>query len=47
METCQKALFHHVLVFGVAVIGEGLDGDAPTGLEQPDDLQVFGIHQLD
>ena len=31
----------------VTVIGERLDGDSPTGIEQADDLQIFGIHQLD
>ena len=47
METGQKALFHHVLMFGVAIVGERLDGDTPTGIEQADDFQIFGIHQLD
>ena len=47
METGQEALLHQVLMIGVAVVGEGLDGDAATGVEQADDLQIFGIHQLD
>ena len=47
METGQKTLAYHVLVFGVTVVGEGLDGDAAAGVEQADDLQVLGIHQLD
>ena len=34
-------------MFGVAVVGEGFDGDAATRVEQSDDLQIFGIHQLD
>ena len=46
MEIGQEALFHHVLMFGIAVVGEGLDGDATTGIEQADDLQIFGVHQL-
>ena len=32
---------------GVTVVGKGLDGDAASGVEQADDLQVLGIHQLD
>ena len=47
MKTTQKALFHHVLMLGVAVVGERFDGDATTRIEQTDDLQIFGIHQLD
>ena len=47
METGQEALFHHVLMLGIAVIGEGLDRDAATGIKQADDLQIFWIHQLD
>ena len=47
MKIGHKALFHHVLVLGVAVVGERLDGDATTGVEQADDLQIFGVHQLD
>jgi len=34
-------------MFGIAVVGEGLDGDAATGFEQSDDLQIFRIHQFD
>ena len=30
----------------IAVVGEGFDGDAATRVEQPDDLQVSGIHQF-
>ena len=47
METCHKALFHHILMFGIAVVGEGLDGNAATRIEQPDNLQILRIHQLD
>ena len=47
METGQEALFHHVLMFGIAVIGERFDGDAATGVEQSNDLQIFRIHQFD
>ena len=43
----KKPLFHHVLMLGIAVVGEGLDGDTTAGIKQTDDLQVFGIHQLD
>ena len=46
MEIGQKPLFHHVLVFRVAVVGEGFDRDTTTRVEQPDDLKVFGIHQF-
>ena len=47
METCHKALFHHILMFNVAVVGEGLDGNAATRIEQTDNLQILRIHQLD
>ena len=47
METGQEALFHHVLMLGITIVGEGFDGDAATRIEQADDLQIFGIHQLD
>ena len=47
METCHKALFHHTLMFNVAVVGERLDGNATTRIEQTDDLQILRIHQLD
>ena len=43
----KKSLLHHVLMFSIAVVGEGLDGDATTRIEEPDNLQIFGIHQLD
>ena len=47
MEVGQEALFHQILMVGVTIVGEGLDGDAATGVEQADDLQIFRIHQLD
>ena len=47
MEIGQKALFHHVLMFGVAIVGEGFDGDTATRIEKADDLQIFGVHQFD
>ena len=47
MEIGQKALFYHVLMFGVAVVGEGFDGDAATGIEKADDLKIFLVHQFD
>ena len=47
METCHKALFHHILMFSIAVVRERFDGDAATRIEQPDDLQILRIHQLD
>ena len=47
MEAGHEALFYHILVLGVAIVGEGLDGDTTTGIEQADDLQIFGVHQLD
>ena len=47
MEIGQKTLFHHVLMIGVAVVGEGFDGNAPTGIEQADNLQIFWVHQFD
>ena len=43
----EEALLHHVLVVGVTIVGERLDGDAAAWIEQADDLQIFGIHQLD
>ena len=46
METCQKALFHYVLVLGVAIVGEGLDRNSPTRIEQAYDLKVSRVHQL-
>ena len=42
----EKALLHHALVFGIAVIGERLDGDTATRIEQANDFQILGIHQL-
>ena len=47
MEFGQEALLHQILMIIIAIVGEGLDGDAATGIEQANDLQVFGIHQLD
>ena len=47
MEAGQETLFHHILMILIAIIGEGLDGDAAAGVEKADNLQVFGIHQLD
>ena len=47
MKAGQEALFDHILMLSVAVVGEGLDGDTATGIEQADNLKVFGIHQLD
>ena len=47
METGQEALFHHVLMLSVTVVGEGLDGDAATRIEQADDLKIFWIHKFD
>ena len=32
-------------MLGITVVGERLDGDATTRIEQSDDLQVLGIHQ--
>ena len=32
---------------GRAVVGVGTDGDAATGREETDDLDVFGFHQAD
>ena len=32
---------------GTAVVGVGIDGDAATGREETDDLDVFGFHQAD
>ena len=34
-------------MFGIAVIGEGLDGNTASRIEQADNLQILGIHQLD
>ena len=47
METGKKAFTHHVLVFCVAIVSERLDGNTAAGIEQANDLQIFGIHQLD
>lgn len=47
MEISEKALPHHILMFRVAVVSEGLDGDAATRVEQPYDFQILGLHQLD
>ena len=43
----KKALSHHVLMFVIAVVGEGYDGDAASRVEPPDDLQIFGLQQFD
>ena len=40
-------MFHHVLMFSIAIIGKGFDRNASTRVEQSDDLQIFGIHQFD
>ncbi len=47
MKTCQQTSLDHILMIRIAVVGERLDGDSPTGIEQADDLQILGIHQLD
>ena len=47
MEVADEAGAHHVLMVAVAIVGKRLDADASTRVEQADDLQVFGIHQLD
>ena len=47
MEIGQKALSYHVLMLGITIVGKGLDGNAATGIEQADDLKIFGVHQLD
>ena len=47
METGKEAGTYHVLMFSVAIVGERLDGDASSGVEQADDLRILGIHQLD
>ena len=38
---------YHVLMLSVAIVGKRLDGNAATGIEQTDDLQILGVHQLD
>ena len=47
MEVTDEALAHHVLVVAVAIVGKRLDADAAARVEQADDLQVLGVHQLD
>ena len=47
MEIADEAGAHHVLMLTVAKVGKRLDGDASSGIEQADDLQILGIHQLD
>ena len=34
-----------ILGAGTAVVGVGIDGDASTGREETDDLDVLGVHQ--
>ena len=34
-------------MLAVAVVGKGFYADAATWVEQTDDLQILGIHQLD
>ena len=34
-------------MLGIAIIGEGLDGNATATIEVADDLKIFWVHQLD
>ena len=34
-------------MLGITVVGERFDGNTTTGIEQSNDLQIFGIHQFD
>ena len=34
-----------MLMLSVAIVGKRLDRDAATGIKQPNDLQILGIHQ--
>ena len=47
MEISNETGAHHVLVVTVAIVGKRLDADAATGVEQADDLEILGVHQLD
>ena len=47
MEVTDEALAHHVLVVAVAIVGKRLDADAAAWVEQADDLDILGVHQLD
>ena len=47
MEVADEAHAHHVLMIAVAIVGKRLDADATTRVEQADDLQILGVHQLD
>ena len=46
---CGETLFGQFLVLcaRTAVVGVGIDGDAPTWGEETGNLDVFGIHQFD
>jgi hypothetical protein len=47
MKISQKALPYHVLVFTVAIVSEGLDGNAPARIKQSYDFQILRFHQFD
>ena len=42
----KKPLLDYVLMLSVAIVGKRLDRDASTRIEQADDLQILGVHQL-
>ena len=44
---CQQTLLFYVLVFGVGIVGEGVDADAPAGGEDARYLEVLRVHQFD
>ena len=44
---CQQTLLFYVLVFGVGIVGEGVDADAASWGEDAGYLKILRIHQSD
>ena len=44
---CQQTFLLQRFVFGVGIVGEGVDTDAATGGEDPRYLKVLRVHQFD
>ena len=44
---CQQTLLFYVLVFGVGIVGEGVDAYATAGGEDTRYLKVLRVHQFD
>ena len=44
---CQQTLLFYVLVFGVGIVGEGVDADAASWGEDTRYLEVLRVHQFD